>query len=201
MCVCRGGWTTHTVGLGATSSPPADGLSPAVQLQSCLTRNQLRRTLPAQTFRLQQGILTTSSEQVCRPNRCTGPPSPAPTHPGELSRGAQIPLFHLSGGMRVGPGRKDISEEKPSWLHPHMQHWDISHAAPRSVFPAPCAQQIPPHTTHGVPSYQAGMLWGAVTCLCPPACPMGQLPAHPSPGKRRQRSRGGNWQCRSGVGA
>ncbi|NXF35333.1 CARL2 protein, partial [Nyctibius bracteatus] len=35
-----------------------------LQLQSCLTRNQLRRTLPAQTFRLQQGILTTSSEQL-----------------------------------------------------------------------------------------------------------------------------------------
>ncbi|NWX50140.1 CARL2 protein, partial [Steatornis caripensis] len=35
-----------------------------LQLQSCLTRNQLRRTLPAQTFRLQQGILTTSSEQM-----------------------------------------------------------------------------------------------------------------------------------------
>ncbi|XP_068267612.1 LOW QUALITY PROTEIN: capping protein, Arp2/3 and myosin-I linker protein 2 [Nyctibius grandis] len=34
------------------------------KLQSCLTRNQLRRTLPAQTFRLQQGILTTSSEQL-----------------------------------------------------------------------------------------------------------------------------------------
>ncbi|NXX98887.1 CARL2 protein, partial [Centropus bengalensis] len=34
------------------------------QLQSCLMRNQLRRTLPAQTFRLQQGILTTSSEQM-----------------------------------------------------------------------------------------------------------------------------------------
>lgn len=35
-----------------------------LQLQSCLTRNQLRQTLPAQTLRLQQGILTTSSEQV-----------------------------------------------------------------------------------------------------------------------------------------
>ncbi|NWU19805.1 CARL2 protein, partial [Dyaphorophyia castanea] len=34
------------------------------KLQSCLTRNQLRQTLPAQTFRLQQGILTTSSEQM-----------------------------------------------------------------------------------------------------------------------------------------
>ncbi|NXW04819.1 CARL2 protein, partial [Fregetta grallaria] len=34
------------------------------KLQSCLTRNQLRRTLPAQTFKLQQGILTTSSEQM-----------------------------------------------------------------------------------------------------------------------------------------
>ncbi|XP_069724937.1 capping protein, Arp2/3 and myosin-I linker protein 2 isoform X2 [Phaenicophaeus curvirostris] len=34
------------------------------KLQSCLARNQLRRTLPAQTFRLQQGILTTSSEQM-----------------------------------------------------------------------------------------------------------------------------------------
>ncbi|XP_014802415.1 PREDICTED: leucine-rich repeat-containing protein 16C [Calidris pugnax] len=34
------------------------------KLQSCLTRNQLRRTLPTQTFRLQQGILTTSSEQM-----------------------------------------------------------------------------------------------------------------------------------------
>ncbi|XP_061863544.1 capping protein, Arp2/3 and myosin-I linker protein 2 [Colius striatus] len=34
------------------------------KLQACLARNQLRRTLPAQTFRLQQGILTTSSEQV-----------------------------------------------------------------------------------------------------------------------------------------
>ncbi|NXX17832.1 CARL2 protein, partial [Podargus strigoides] len=38
--------------------------SPCLQLQSCLSRNQLRRTLPAQTFRLQQGILTTSSEQM-----------------------------------------------------------------------------------------------------------------------------------------
>ncbi|KGL99168.1 Leucine-rich repeat-containing protein 16C, partial [Charadrius vociferus] len=34
------------------------------KLQSCLPKNQLRRTLPAQTFRLQQGILTTSSEQM-----------------------------------------------------------------------------------------------------------------------------------------
>ncbi|NXH63853.1 CARL2 protein, partial [Rhabdornis inornatus] len=34
------------------------------KIQSCLTRNQLRQTLPAQTFRLQQGILTTSSEQM-----------------------------------------------------------------------------------------------------------------------------------------
>ncbi|KAM6117910.1 LOW QUALITY PROTEIN: capping protein, Arp2/3 and myosin-I linker protein 2 [Pterocles gutturalis] len=34
------------------------------KLQSCLARNQLRRTLPTQTFRLQQGILTTSSEQL-----------------------------------------------------------------------------------------------------------------------------------------
>ncbi|NXR71569.1 CARL2 protein, partial [Pycnonotus jocosus] len=34
------------------------------KLQSCLSRNQLRQTLPAQTFRLQQGILTTSSEQM-----------------------------------------------------------------------------------------------------------------------------------------
>ncbi|NXQ19172.1 CARL2 protein, partial [Peucedramus taeniatus] len=34
------------------------------KLQACLTRNQLRQTLPAQTFRLQQGILTTSSEQM-----------------------------------------------------------------------------------------------------------------------------------------
>ncbi|XP_075289838.1 capping protein, Arp2/3 and myosin-I linker protein 2 [Opisthocomus hoazin] len=34
------------------------------KLQSCLTRNQLRRALPTQTFRLQQGILTTSSEQM-----------------------------------------------------------------------------------------------------------------------------------------
>ncbi|NXF49668.1 CARL2 protein, partial [Oceanites oceanicus] len=34
------------------------------KLQSCLSRNQLRRTLPAQTFKLQQGILTTSSEQM-----------------------------------------------------------------------------------------------------------------------------------------
>ncbi|NXV49809.1 CARL2 protein, partial [Uria aalge] len=34
------------------------------KLQSCLMRNQLRRTLPTQTFRLQQGILTTSSEQM-----------------------------------------------------------------------------------------------------------------------------------------
>ncbi|NXD87404.1 CARL2 protein, partial [Halcyon senegalensis] len=34
------------------------------KLQSYLARNQLRHTLPAQTFRLQQGILTTSSEQM-----------------------------------------------------------------------------------------------------------------------------------------
>ncbi|NWU71373.1 CARL2 protein, partial [Pterocles burchelli] len=34
------------------------------KLQSCLARNQLRRALPTQTFRLQQGILTTSSEQL-----------------------------------------------------------------------------------------------------------------------------------------
>ncbi|NXU57287.1 CARL2 protein, partial [Turnix velox] len=34
------------------------------KLQSCLTRNQLRRSLPTQTFRLQQGILTSSSEQM-----------------------------------------------------------------------------------------------------------------------------------------
>uniref|UniRef100_A0A8C3PYT7 Capping protein regulator and myosin 1 linker 2 n=1 Tax=Chrysolophus pictus TaxID=9089 RepID=A0A8C3PYT7_CHRPC len=34
------------------------------KLQSCLARNQTRRALPTQTFRLQQGILTSSSEQV-----------------------------------------------------------------------------------------------------------------------------------------
>ncbi|NXK49419.1 CARL2 protein, partial [Chauna torquata] len=34
------------------------------KLQSCLARNQMRRALPAQTFRLQQGILTSSSEQM-----------------------------------------------------------------------------------------------------------------------------------------
>ncbi|NWZ52258.1 CARL2 protein, partial [Haliaeetus albicilla] len=44
-------------------TPAAHGLL-SLQLQSCLTRNQLRRTLPTQTFRLQQGILTTSSEQM-----------------------------------------------------------------------------------------------------------------------------------------
>ncbi|NWI14269.1 CARL2 protein, partial [Crypturellus soui] len=34
------------------------------KIQSCLMRNQMRCTLPTQTFRLQQGILTTSSEQM-----------------------------------------------------------------------------------------------------------------------------------------
>ncbi|XP_068549905.1 capping protein, Arp2/3 and myosin-I linker protein 2 isoform X1 [Anas acuta] len=34
------------------------------KLQSCLARNQMRRALPAQTFRLQQGILASSSEQM-----------------------------------------------------------------------------------------------------------------------------------------
>lgn len=34
------------------------------QLQSYLARNQTRRVLPTQTFRLQQGILTSSSEQM-----------------------------------------------------------------------------------------------------------------------------------------
>ncbi|NXC43563.1 CARL2 protein, partial [Penelope pileata] len=34
------------------------------KLQSCLARNQTRRALPTQTFRLQQGILTSSSEQM-----------------------------------------------------------------------------------------------------------------------------------------
>ncbi|OXB57249.1 hypothetical protein ASZ78_016424 [Callipepla squamata] len=34
------------------------------KLQSCLARNQTRRVLPTQTFRLQQGILTSSSEQM-----------------------------------------------------------------------------------------------------------------------------------------
>ncbi|RMC09192.1 hypothetical protein DUI87_14199 [Hirundo rustica rustica] len=48
-------------GPGATIA--THGLVP-LQLQACLTRNQLRQTLPAQTFRLQQGILTTSSEQM-----------------------------------------------------------------------------------------------------------------------------------------
>lgn len=55
------GETGWNAGPGATTT--AHGLLP-LQLQSCLTRNQLRQTLPAQTFRLQQGILTTSSEQV-----------------------------------------------------------------------------------------------------------------------------------------
>ncbi|NXX40449.1 CARL2 protein, partial [Tricholaema leucomelas] len=34
------------------------------KLQSCLARNQLRRTMPTQTFRLQQGTVTSSSEQM-----------------------------------------------------------------------------------------------------------------------------------------
>ncbi|NWY01721.1 CARL2 protein, partial [Nothoprocta ornata] len=34
------------------------------KIQSYLMRNQMRRALPTQTFRLQQGILTTSSEQM-----------------------------------------------------------------------------------------------------------------------------------------
>ncbi|TFJ97848.1 prostate stem cell antigen-like [Platysternon megacephalum] len=34
------------------------------KMQSFLARNQMRRTLPKQTFRLQQGIVTNSSEQV-----------------------------------------------------------------------------------------------------------------------------------------
>ncbi|NXP76254.1 CARL2 protein, partial [Ramphastos sulfuratus] len=34
------------------------------KLQSCLARNQLRHTVPTQTFHLQQGILTSSSEQM-----------------------------------------------------------------------------------------------------------------------------------------
>ncbi|NXE42107.1 CARL2 protein, partial [Ptilorrhoa leucosticta] len=56
-----GGCGLGDAGPGATIT--AHGLLP-LQLQSCLTRNQLRQTLPAQTFRLQQGILTTSSEQM-----------------------------------------------------------------------------------------------------------------------------------------
>ncbi|NXB73911.1 CARL2 protein, partial [Donacobius atricapilla] len=56
-----GGRGLGNAGPGATIA--AHGLLP-LQLQSCLTRNQLRQTLPAQTFRLQQGILTTSSEQM-----------------------------------------------------------------------------------------------------------------------------------------
>ncbi|NXR22923.1 CARL2 protein, partial [Cinclus mexicanus] len=56
-----GGCGLGDAGPGATIT--AHGLFP-LQLQSCLTRNQLRQTLPAQTFRLQQGILTTSSEQM-----------------------------------------------------------------------------------------------------------------------------------------
>ncbi|NWX36475.1 CARL2 protein, partial [Notiomystis cincta] len=56
-----GGCGLGAAGPGATIT--AHGLLP-LQLQSCLTRNQLRQTLPAQTFRLQQGILTTSSEQM-----------------------------------------------------------------------------------------------------------------------------------------
>ncbi|KYO37006.1 leucine-rich repeat-containing protein 16C isoform C [Alligator mississippiensis] len=34
------------------------------KIQSCLMRNQMRRALPKQTFRLQQGIVTSSSEQM-----------------------------------------------------------------------------------------------------------------------------------------
>ncbi|KAM8799266.1 capping protein, Arp2/3 and myosin-I linker protein 2 [Eudromia elegans] len=34
------------------------------KIQACLTRNQMRRALPTQTLRLQQGILTSSSEQM-----------------------------------------------------------------------------------------------------------------------------------------
>lgn len=68
-------------GPGATIT--AHGLLP-LQLQSCLTRNQLRQTLPAQTFRLQQGILTTSSEQVWWTIIARGCSSPAPNYPGLL---------------------------------------------------------------------------------------------------------------------
>lgn len=65
-------------GPGATIT--AHGLLP-LQLQSCLTRNQLRQTLPAQTFRLQQGILTTSSEQVGWTNYCVELFLPCPKRP------------------------------------------------------------------------------------------------------------------------
>ncbi|NWR62425.1 CARL2 protein, partial [Bucorvus abyssinicus] len=48
----------------AYRSSPEKTEEAVYKLQSCLARNQLRRTLPAQTFRLQQGILTSSSEQM-----------------------------------------------------------------------------------------------------------------------------------------
>ncbi|NXA42822.1 CARL2 protein, partial [Eudromia elegans] len=60
----------HKVGLGGRGSGaglpgrPPHGSVCALQIQACLTRNQMRRALPTQTLRLQQGILTSSSEQM-----------------------------------------------------------------------------------------------------------------------------------------
>ncbi|EMP28836.1 Leucine-rich repeat-containing protein 16C [Chelonia mydas] len=54
------------------------------KIQSFLARNQMRRTLPKQTFRLQQGIVTSSSEQNSL--ACTSPPCPNP-YPSLLAQG------------------------------------------------------------------------------------------------------------------
>lgn len=52
-----------------------------LQLQTCLARNQLRRTMPTQTFPLQQGTLTSASEQVCWAPRHPGAAFPCPEQP------------------------------------------------------------------------------------------------------------------------
>ncbi|KAI6077498.1 Leucine-rich repeat-containing protein 16C [Aix galericulata] len=58
-------------GVGVRGTDPIPDTHPTIhlsilllQLQSCLARNQMRRALPVQTFRLQQGILASSSEQM-----------------------------------------------------------------------------------------------------------------------------------------
>uniref|UniRef100_A0A8B9V8P2 Capping protein regulator and myosin 1 linker 2 n=1 Tax=Anas zonorhyncha TaxID=75864 RepID=A0A8B9V8P2_9AVES len=67
------------------------------KLQSCLARNQMRRALPAQTFRLQQGILASSSEQVTLPCPLSPPSGTAPR--------TILPLLYEAGNTPYQSGK------------------------------------------------------------------------------------------------
>uniref|UniRef100_A0A8C5IF76 Capping protein regulator and myosin 1 linker 2 n=1 Tax=Junco hyemalis TaxID=40217 RepID=A0A8C5IF76_JUNHY len=85
------------------------------KLQSCLTRNQLRQTLPAQTFRLQQGILTTSSEQPPRALPAGTAALPLPPRGGAAAPLAAPPRVGEGDGVRDDDGDGDDDDDGEAW--------------------------------------------------------------------------------------